>query len=187
MKLIEEGILIKDNLIVSDNYGIGTVKDLYEQDFKGEVLDYIHIYFTDMEMDYRGPLKNLRLRGINKPSIIRELFKKNITEDVRELISFNFNIQQSKMTNIANDGSVENIVFLLRYLSAKKKNSVNNSLCAYDDNLHKKCMTNLAAELSVGSKKDYKSCLDELKRLIKKNQIVIKVENEEFLDLDEDF
>lgn len=157
--------------IVCDGYGIGEVVELYDGNFRGEMVPYIKLNFKHLNMNYQLPLHNLQFRNISPHTKIKKLFKEDIKQEVKTLLDLNFNVQQTKMSEKLGNSTIEDIVFLLRFLDTKKRHSATHSLCSYDENLYRKVSQNLAEELSVTMDKTIPECNVELKKLLDKHKI----------------
>lgn len=167
--------------IVCDGYGIGEVKSEYIGNIRGYDETFVTIYFAAIKMTYSLPLEKLIYRKLSTPNAIKNFFKQNISDKVTTLSKVNFNVQQIRMQEMIKTGALEDVVFLLRYLDCKKKSSpTKNDLCAYDDNLYRKIMNNLAEEMSVLSNQTMPQSIDELKKIMDKNPVHVYIENTEY-------
>jgi RNA polymerase-interacting CarD/CdnL/TRCF family regulator len=183
--------LSEEEKIVCDEYGVGIVKRVYESDVRGFAETYVEIYFANLKMNYQRPLAKLKYRPIGDPVFIKSLFKVDCRDKIKELLKLNFNLQQNKISDMINHGTVEDVIFVLRFLDVKKRNSVISSLCAFDDLMYRKIQNNLAEEISVASEIEIKEASAEIRKLLEKNKIdivlpKIDIEDDDEEDFEED-
>lgn len=151
-------------------YGIGEVKNIYEDNVRGKVEDFAELFFETLNMTSKRPLEGLKYRLIVESSHIKELLKKNKKEDITLILKLSSKAQSSTIKELINSEKINEVIFGFKILEAKKHTGGATILSAQDDKLYKQLLHNLVDEILVTSTQKREEVLLEIRQLVSKHR-----------------
>ena len=76
-------------------YGIGEVKQIYEDNIRGKVETFVELFFETLSMTSKRPTDGLKYRLIKDYSEIKSLLKKNKQKEITSILKLSGKVQDA--------------------------------------------------------------------------------------------